>query len=154
MNLTNLMKVKEVDAVLVTDLLNVKYLTDFTGTSGFALFVGEKKFFITDFRYASQAKFEVEKNGFEIIIENVAQLKKAGKILEKFNVKKIAVEDTSVTLNQFDEFKKNFPSDIEFIGLKDSFIIEREKKTPEEIEIIRESVEVDEEMLKQLMAVC
>ena len=78
MNLEKLMKEKNVDAVLITNMLNVRYFTGFTGTTGVALVVGEKKFFITDFRYVSQGKEQVEKNGYELICENISTLKKVG----------------------------------------------------------------------------
>lgn len=61
MNLKRVMREKNVDAVLISNMLNVRYFTGFTGTTGMALVIGEKKFFITDFRYVSQGKEEVEK---------------------------------------------------------------------------------------------
>jgi len=48
------------DAVLVTDLVNLRYLTGFTGTNGLAL-VGRDglRRFVTDFRYVGRAESEV-----------------------------------------------------------------------------------------------
>ena len=51
MKLEKLMKEKKVDAVLITNLLNVRYFTGFSGTTGIALAIGKKRFFITDYRY-------------------------------------------------------------------------------------------------------
>ena len=43
------------DALLVTDLTNVEYLTGFSGTNGACLISGDARTFLTDFRYAERA---------------------------------------------------------------------------------------------------
>ena len=47
-----------VDSALITNLANVRYLSGFSGTSGSILFIGDESFFLTDFRYTSQAQNE------------------------------------------------------------------------------------------------
>jgi Xaa-Pro aminopeptidase len=47
------------DAFFAADLSNVRYLTTFSGTSGFCLIFYHSAFFLTDFRYKTQAKEEV-----------------------------------------------------------------------------------------------
>ncbi|MGH3837625.1 MAG: aminopeptidase P family N-terminal domain-containing protein, partial [Pseudonocardiaceae bacterium] len=53
---------RELDALLVTDLLNIRYLTGFTGSSG-ALLVhvegDERSVFATDGRYRTQSQRQV-----------------------------------------------------------------------------------------------
>ena len=53
----------EVDALLITDLVNLRYVTGFTGSSGMAVVGRDLRRFITDFRYVEQAAGEVE--GFD-----------------------------------------------------------------------------------------
>src|SRR5204863_9806249 len=57
---------RELDALLVTDLVNLRYVTGFTGTNGLAV-VGAgpdgARIFVTDFRYVDRAADEVQ--GFE-----------------------------------------------------------------------------------------
>ncbi len=52
-----------VDALLVTEPANLRYVTGFTGSNGFALVGRDVRRFVTDFRYVEQAKVEVE--GFD-----------------------------------------------------------------------------------------
>ncbi len=47
------------DAFYVADMSNVRYLTTFSGTSGFCLVFRDSAYFLTDFRYKSQSKVEV-----------------------------------------------------------------------------------------------
>ncbi len=49
----------EVDALLVTGLTNVRYLTGFTGSNGQALVAGAESVFFTDGRYTEQSRHEV-----------------------------------------------------------------------------------------------
>jgi Xaa-Pro aminopeptidase len=54
----------EVDALLVTNLVNVRYLTGFAGSNGMAVVGSAIRRFITDFRYVEQAQVQVE--GFDV----------------------------------------------------------------------------------------
>ncbi|MFL5780187.1 MAG: M24 family metallopeptidase [Thermoleophilaceae bacterium] len=62
--LAELVRETELDALVVTNLVNVRYLTGYTGTNGVAV-VGEGvRVFLTDFRYVTQAARQVE--GFDV----------------------------------------------------------------------------------------
>jgi Xaa-Pro aminopeptidase len=50
----------ELDRMLVTDLVNVRYLTGFTGTNGAVVCGPGIRLFFTDFRYTERAAAEVE----------------------------------------------------------------------------------------------
>ena len=56
---------RELDALLVANLVNVRYLTGFTGSNAAAIVGREQRDFITDFRYVEQAAAQVD--GFERI---------------------------------------------------------------------------------------
>jgi Xaa-Pro aminopeptidase len=47
------------DSLLVSDLVNVRYLTGFTGTNGACVLTRDERFFLTDSRYTEQAKQQV-----------------------------------------------------------------------------------------------
>jgi Xaa-Pro aminopeptidase len=53
------------DMLLVTDLVNVGYLTGFGGTNGFCLLGPETRLFFTDFRYTERAAAEL-RDGWEL----------------------------------------------------------------------------------------
>ena len=52
-------RLEEVDALLVTEPANLRYVTGFTGSNGFAVVGPQIRRFVTDFRYVEQAKVEV-----------------------------------------------------------------------------------------------
>jgi Xaa-Pro aminopeptidase len=56
---------RELECLLVTDLVNVRYLTGFGGTNGACVCGAETRLFLTDFRYTERAEAEVE--GWEVV---------------------------------------------------------------------------------------
>jgi Xaa-Pro aminopeptidase len=61
--LVDLLDQRELDCLLVTNLVNVRYLTGFTGTNGACIVSGDERVFLTDFRYVEQARSQVR--GYE-----------------------------------------------------------------------------------------
>ena len=57
--LIELMEARELDSLLVTDLVNVCYLSGFTGTNGACVVTSDERLFFTDFRYVEQARTQV-----------------------------------------------------------------------------------------------
>ncbi len=56
---------RNLDCLLVSDLINVRYLTGFTGTNGACVVTPGERLFLTDFRYTEQAETQVQ--GFELL---------------------------------------------------------------------------------------
>jgi Xaa-Pro aminopeptidase len=57
--LVDLLAERELDSLLVTDLVNVRYLTGFTGTNGACVVTPDERLFLTDSRYVEQANQQV-----------------------------------------------------------------------------------------------
>jgi Xaa-Pro aminopeptidase len=54
--LVDLLAERELDSLMVTSLVNVRYLTGFTGTNGACVVTPGERLFFTDFRYLEQAR--------------------------------------------------------------------------------------------------
>ncbi|HDH05132.1 MAG TPA: aminopeptidase P family protein [Nitrospirae bacterium] len=85
----------KVDAVLITDPVNVRYLTGFTGSSGFVIISEKHAIFVTDFRYQEQAEQEVK--GFKIKIEHTERTGEIKNICDVYGIRKPGFEDHHVT---------------------------------------------------------
>ena len=48
--LRNVMREKGLDALLITSPFNLRYISNFTGTTGLSLITLDKAYFVTDFR--------------------------------------------------------------------------------------------------------
>jgi Xaa-Pro aminopeptidase len=61
--LVELLEARNLDSLLVSNLVNVRYLTGFTGTNGACVVTPDELLFFTDFRYVAQAAEQV--TGYE-----------------------------------------------------------------------------------------
>lgn len=101
--LQSFLRKKHLDCFFVTDLANVRYLTTFSGTSGFCLIFPDSAYFLTDFRYETQAAEEVK--SCEVIVFNGKVFDFLNKRFFKRNSRKklsVGLED-SLSVGMFDE---------------------------------------------------
>ncbi len=87
----------EVDALLVSDLSNVEYLTGFTGTNGACLVGDGIRTFFTDFRYSDRAAAEIDGWNVEIVSDEWL-VGLAGLISEAVAGGTVGLEDDHMTV--------------------------------------------------------
>jgi Xaa-Pro aminopeptidase len=78
--LVTLLDERELDCLLVSDLVNVRYLTGFTGSNGACVVTRDERLFLTDSRYVEQAEqqvteFERLEAGRELLGDLAARLR-------------------------------------------------------------------------------
>ncbi len=91
------------DAFFAADISNVRYLTTFSGTSGFCLVFPDSSYFVTDFRYRTQATHEVVSCDAEVYSANVWDFI-GNRFFKRTNGRKlfVGVED-NLPVNTYDE---------------------------------------------------
>jgi Xaa-Pro aminopeptidase len=136
-----IMREKNIDGVYITDLYNLRYLAGFTGTTGSAFITEDKKYFFTDFRYKEQALKEAGKMGFQVVIIERNSIDIIAKFIIETGVKKVGVEDNSLTVALYDKITANFAG-IEIIKLGNSIQKIRMIKSEDEIKIVRKATEI------------
>lgn len=87
------MRKNGLDAFLVADIPNVRYLTTFTGTSGFCLVFSDSSFFLTDFRYKTQASRQVASSETVIYTGNLFEFMKR-RFFKRSGKVTIGIEDS------------------------------------------------------------
>jgi Xaa-Pro aminopeptidase len=127
-----------IDALVVTKVANVTYLTGFLGDDSWAMVTRQRKYLLTDSRYTEQANKECINC---IVVERKESLPKtAAKILDKLkSVKTVGVED-SASLAAFSALRKEIKGRVK----KVSDIVEklREIKDEGEVENIKKAVDI------------
>lgn len=103
--LRKLLQKQKVEGFLITDLTNVRYLTGFTGSSGFAVITDNRAVFVTDFRYQEQARYEVK--GWRIKIEHTERSKEIKNICDFINIKKLGFEDHNISYGFYRKLVRN-----------------------------------------------
>jgi len=123
-----------IDGFLVTDMNNVRYLTGFTGSSGFLLMTRKGNILVTDFRYREQAEKEVR--GLNIAIQKGSRLGTLSNLAKRHNIKKLGFE-TSVSYEFFNGLSRK-----DFLLKPLANIVERLRsvKNAEEIKLITMAV--------------
>ncbi len=134
-----------VDGILITDLVNVRYLSGFTGSSGFIIITGKHALFVTDFRYREQARSEVK--GYITKIENTERSKEIKDICDQYQIKTLGFEDHNVTCGFYRKLSKKKIKLRPFTGLVESL---RLIKSAEELSCIRRAVSRAESAFKKL----
>ncbi|MBE6171672.1 M24 family metallopeptidase [Enterococcus mundtii] len=126
------------DSFLVTSPYNLRYLTNFTGTTGLAVITLEKAFFITDFRYTEQAAAQAQ--GFEII-KNVAPIfEEVADLTRKEGLKNLAFEERTVSFLEYSVLEELL--DAELIPVSDMIEELREVKDEDELVIIEKACSI------------
>ncbi|KRL08329.1 M24 family metallopeptidase [Liquorilactobacillus hordei] len=135
-NLRKLMVKMSIDSFLVTNPLNIFYLSGFTGDDGLLLVTENNNYLITDGRFEQQVKA----NHSDWIFCNTRNyLKTACELVEKEKLSVMAFEDT-IAYQEYDFIDENATTDIVPV----SAIIEklRAVKDQSEIDEIRDSCKI------------
>ncbi|TVY04439.1 M24 family metallopeptidase [Cohnella terricola] len=93
-------------ALLVTNSLNRRYLTGFTGSSGVVLVSADQAAFITDFRYTEQAAQQAA--GFEIVKHGADIHATVAELLRAWNVDALLIEEQNVTYATYKKMEQAF----------------------------------------------
>lgn len=136
------------DAILITDLINLRYLTGFTGSSGFAIITGSKNYFLTDNRYKIQSSQEIF-SAYKIIIYERESLKKIIEILKKLRVRRLGIEYETVSWGFIKKIKKELKG-LRLINVSEYILSLRSVKTPEELKNIKRAIRIAEESLNEI----
>lgn len=119
------------DGVFIYSPANRRYLSGFTGSTGYVIISDKEMGFVTDFRYAKQA--EAQCKGFEILENKNPVEDYIAQMIMKYKITKLAYEDSYMTVNFFNKLKDKI-EDVDFIPLD---------KNEGNIRIIKDQEELD-----------
>jgi Xaa-Pro aminopeptidase len=129
---------RELDALLVADLVNLRYVTGFTGTNGLALIgAGEEgaRVFVTDFRYVERAADEVhgfeQRRGGRDLFDSLAEALPAARPL------RLGFDDAHLPVRRHRELGAALGDDVDLVPAGGMVEDLRRVKDPGELERIR-----------------
>lgn len=93
------MKKEGMEAFLITNSENLRYLTGFSGTAGALLVTTQERILMTDFRYLQQAKEEAA--GFKLFRVKDSLAEALAKLLKRINIRRLSFEEDSVSFHQY-----------------------------------------------------
>ena len=104
-NLRAAIEEKCIDALLISDPDNRRYLSGFVGTAGYLFITSDGAVLATDFRYTEQAGQQAPDYRIDRISGKLDWLPG---LCAEFGVKKLGFEADDITVSQFERFRKAF----------------------------------------------
>lgn len=130
-----------IESILVINPSNLRYVSNFTGTSGSAFITQDQGYFITDSRYTQQA--EDEASDYVIIDCKGKMYETVADLAAREQVEDIGIEEDHMTISQWDQLSEE--TDCELIDSSGLVEMLREVKEDSEIELIQKAIHITEE---------
>jgi Xaa-Pro aminopeptidase len=133
---------RELDALLVTHLVNVRWLTGFTGTNGVAVVTADgARRFLTDFRYVERAEAEVddfdrERGGRDLLADAAKEL-----------TGRVGFEDNHLPVRTWERLTESVGEGVELVGARAMLEDLRAVKEPAELDAIRAAARLADEVV-------
>lgn len=100
------LQAEQADVFLISNPVNRRYITGFTGSAGLVWISSTKQALLTDFRYVEQVKAECP--GWELVrIETYSDTLE--ELIGQEGVRSIVFEEEYVTVKQLKEWQERFP---------------------------------------------
>jgi Xaa-Pro aminopeptidase len=147
--LADLLPGAQIDVLLITDLVNVRYMTGYTGSNGLALVGPATRAFATDFRYVEQAaeqvhaSFERRRASLDLL-DTVADALPPGEL-------RLGFEDSHLTVRQHSRLRELLPERVELVPVTGLVERLRAVKEPEELDKIRAAAELADAAFERLI---
>jgi Xaa-Pro aminopeptidase len=138
-----------VDALLVTNLVNVRYLSGYTGSNGLALLGEGGCTFVTDFRYMEQAAQEVDaafdrRRGERDLLEAVEELLPGGSV-------RLGFEEAWMSVRQHRRLRSLLPERVELVAVEGLIERLRAVKDAAEVASMRRAAALADDALRWLL---
>lgn len=142
------MKADGLDAVLIFDEINQRYLSKFAFTDGLLLITHKEAFLITDFRYY-EAALSSAAEGFSVVMpENRGQF--ISDAFVKHNVRTVGFEGAYVSYDLYTSYKEKYP-ELNFKNIGDLIDVMRMIKAPEEIEKMQKAQDITDKAFSHVL---
>jgi Xaa-Pro aminopeptidase len=147
--LTDLLAEEELDVLLVSDLVNVLYLTGYDGSNGIALIGPRIRAFATDFRYVEQAAEQVHPSFARAsasldLLESVSDLLPEGEV-------RLGFDDVHMPVRQHARLRELLPARVELVPAGGLVERVRAVKDAEEVRYIRTAAQLADAAFERII---
>ena len=141
---------RDLDALLVSDPVNLRWVTGFTGTNGFAVVGDGVRAFITDFRYVEQAEAEVDasferRRGERDLLEDVRA------VLPDVRPLRLGFDDAKTSVRTHGKLAEFLGEEIELVPAGGVVEELRAVKDASELTLIRTAARIADEALREVL---
>ena len=142
---------KGIDALIVTDPINMRYISGFVG-EGMLYISSARSVIITDSRYTEAAKAQ---SYFDVIMENTGHRRIAilSELVMQDNAKTLGFEDMAIIYSEYEKYSSGLESIKKWIPLGNALNDLRLVKTDEEIDFMTKASEIADKAFEGLLSV-
>jgi Xaa-Pro aminopeptidase len=138
----------EADALFITRLPNVRYLTGFTGSNGQLLLTASEALFFTDGRYQEQARRQTPDVPARIYAREFATV--LPQACRDAGVRRLGFESAGLTYQTYEKLRT--ADGAELVPVGDEVEALRQAKDPEEIRLIERAQDLTDEAFERVLA--
>lgn len=150
--ISEVLKEKKLDAILVSDPFNMRYITGFRGGEGYVYLSEQRQVLLTDSRYTTQARDEAD--GFEIVqVDGTADyIKRLYEFMQEENVKSLGFEDEHLIYVSVKGLQDGCPG-VDFVALGESLNRLRIIKNETELKALRQAEHVGDLAFEDILKI-
>jgi Xaa-Pro aminopeptidase len=138
----------EIDALLISRLPNVRYLTGFSGSSACVLLGSADAVFLTDGRYGEQSRHEVP--DLPRVATTGSMVAAIREHVERFGIHRLGFEKHAVTVEQLERWQHALDG-VGLIGVGDEVERQRWTKDADELARLRSAQEATDRAFEQVL---
>ncbi|ARF12748.1 Xaa-Pro dipeptidase [Sporosarcina ureae] len=136
--LRKLLKEQQLDALVITNPYNRRYMTNFTGSAGTAIVSQDDAVFITDFRYMEQANDQL--SGYRIVQHTGTMIQEVANQVKEMKIETLGFEKEDLSYSQFEVYTEHVKTKlVPVAGLVEKL---RLIKTPEEVTVLKQAAAI------------
>lgn len=144
------MELQQIEAVWITGDVNRRYLTGFTGSSGYVLVTMHKAYLLTDFRYMTQAAEQAA--GFEIVEHGPSVTDSLKQLLAAEGITKLGFEEENVVFSTYRAYARDLEP-CELVPVKGLVEGLRMYKDSEELALMKEAADLADRTFLHMLEV-
>lgn len=141
---------RELDVLLVSDIVDVRWLTGFSGSNAVAVVGATQARFVTDFRYLTQAAEQLDERWEREIATEL--LVRAAERLPKQRPLRLGFDDAQLTVKQHAQLAEHAPEGVELVAAGPIVRRLRAVKDEAEIAAIRAAARLADDALEEVLA--
>ncbi len=142
LKLLSAMKDLSIDAFLITDMVNLRYFTGFSGSSGYALFGKNHSLLVTDFRYTEQAAEQAK----DFCVYDISDFNLSSFVDDKIRV---GFENKSISYLDYSRFSKDIKNLVNGDNVLEDI---RSIKEPEEVRLIQKAASISDMAFEHILS--
>ena len=141
----------EVDAFLVTNETNVRYLSGFTGDSSYLLVTAGRSTILSDGRFETQIAIDCPDLASAVRPPSQPMADLTQSVLNESGIKRVAIESSDLSLAAFREFESACQS-IDLVETSGTIELIRMIKDQSEVDLTRQAVRIAEEAIESVLS--